>query len=697
MFLPGLRRQIRAWIAALPFALWGRGRRVWVSRTVVVLVALSAFVALSSARHFLGDGYYLLNELASHTWQKSNRAPLSFDLIRILHYVGQTFWVSPEVSYRIYSYASGVLYVLLAFPVADALGRNKLEKSIFLAFLLTEGYIQLFFGYVENYPLYMPGLLLYIILGLRTQKDKLPLFVPALLLGMLFALHRAFLVFGPSFLVLANCAFRHRHGRVSIWKNATTTAVALCCAPASAALFLSFSGVGFEAYLGRTGDNEFLPLFAEPGFCEQYRVFSLSHFLDYFNQQLLAAPSACMVLFLLRGKVLRHQPFLAVCTVVPLFFTFFANPKIGAFRDWDIFSLPALPLTLWVASAFLEGIRNREHLFRGAFVICGAAAMHTFLWIGLNASGGASEARYINHIDRFKGNAGRSGWENLGVSYRLQNKTNLALKAYERALNASPEDARLWTLVGTVHRDLGQVQRGIDHLKKALEIQPNFAAAHNNLATAYIESGNYRLAIMHLNRALEIRPEHATTYVNLGVAYIDVGQTANAIEALEKAVSLQPDDATAYGNLGAAYCDIRQFDNAMDCLKKALEIRPDFALAHANLGYVYRVRGQYPQAIAHLMRALGLHGQRADVEIYLNIGDTYYKMGEREKAISYFQKAIQFDPNHANAHLLLGMTYRALNRGDQARVHFEKTLELEPKHPQAAQIRQWLVRAGEGK
>ena len=67
-------------------------------------------------------------------------------------------------------------------------------------------------------------------------------------------------------------------------------------------------------------------------------------------------------------------------------------------------------------------------------------------------------------------------------------------------------------------------------------------------------------------------------------------------------------------------------------------------------------------------------------------------MAEYEKAIFYTQKAIQLDPDHANAHLLLGLAYRALKRGKEARVQFEKTLKLEPNHPQAAQIKQWLER-----
>ena len=75
----------------------------------------------------------------------------------------------------------------------------------------------------------------------------------------------------------------------------------------------------------------------------------------------------------------------------------------------------------------------------------------------------------------------------------------------------------------------------------------------------------------------------------------------------------------------------------------------------------------------------------------MNIGDTYYDFGEHENAIPYFNKAIQLDPDHANAHLLLGLPYRALNRKDEARVQSKETLELEPDHPQATQIKLWLA------
>ena len=467
LFIPGFRRQLRSWVRAVPLALWNGGRRVWVSRSVVLLFALVGFVAFSSARHFLGDGYYLLNELDAGTGKKPLRAPFTFTLIRALHYASHAVWETAENTYRVYSYASGLLYVLLAFATAGTLGKNPLQKSIVLAFLLTTGTMQFFFGYVENYALYMPGFLLYILLGLRAQEQRTTLYGPALLLGLLLALHPAFAVLGPSLLFLAYRAYREQREKAPSRKNAVVALATLCCVPLSATLFLELSGVGYEAYTSRMGGSNLLPLFGERGFLAQYPVFSFAHLFDFLNQQLLAAPTACMALFLFRKTHLSRQLFLATCGAVPLLFTFVANPGIGAVRDWDIFSLPALPLTLLAAAALLDRIRDREALYHVAFLLCGAAALHTCLWVVLNSNAGMAEARFVHLNDRLTGSASVNSWVAVGNIQRQEGRYASALHAYKRALDSDPENPNRWLLVGAVYREMGTAT-AIEHFQKAV-------------------------------------------------------------------------------------------------------------------------------------------------------------------------------------------------------------------------------------
>ena len=664
LFIPGLRLRIRSWMNALPFALWGQGSRVWITRTLAITLALAAFVVLHSARHFLGDGYLLLQKLGADTFQDQSRAPLTFAFIRALHHAGRVLWETPENTYRIYSYASGVLYVLLSFPVASALGKNKQEVSVVLAVLLTTGYMQLFFGYVENYALYMPGLLLYLLLGVHTQKSRLHLYAPAIVLGVLLALHQAFAVFGPSLLFLAYRTWRKGQGTVSSWKNTSASVAALCCVPVSTAVMLALSGIGFEGYLDRMGGRNFLPLFAEPGLHSEYRMFSVEHLFDFLNQQMLTAPVACMVCVLIRKRDLPNQPFLLIAAVFPLFFTFLARPEIGVFRDWDIFSLPALPLTLWVATALMARIRARERLFHCSFILCGSAAFHTLFWIGLNASAGTAEARFVHLAARLTGVSAVNSWLTLGEFHRGQNNTAEALHAYKRSIDADPTNPNRWLTVGNICRDIGRSATAVEYYHKAVELQselpipymnlgaaysdmgefgkaieytrkaialePELAAAHLNLSTIYRKTGKFDKAVQHLKKAAALRRNDAEVHEHLAAIYDDMGENEKAIRHLEKASLLRPRHTRTLVNLALANSDAGKNERAIELLKKASELEPEFAAVHLNLGVIYIRIGQHATGIKSLSKANEL---KPDDPLTLqNIGFAYSDLGEHEKA-----------------------------------------------------------------
>ena len=657
VFIPGVRARFRALFAALPGAVWGSGVRTWIARALLILLALAGFIALQSSRHLLGDGYLYLRELDAGITQRVDRAPLTFALIRVLHHAGAGLWHTAENTYRVYSYASGLLYLLLAFATAGVLGKNNREKSVVLAFLVTAGYVQLFFGYVENYAFYMPASLLYLLAGLRCLENRAPLWVPALALGLLVPFHFLFVLFAPSLLILAYFQYRRRETSTPRWKRIPAIVAALCAAPVAAVLVFWLAGFDAAAFLERTGGkHHILPLFSDPGFHVPYRIVSISHLLDFVNLQILSAPAALMALFLFGRQDLRHHPFLLAAAVVPLFFTFIANPEIGAFRDWDILALPALPLTLWAASALLENGKRAGGRARNVSVICAAAALHTMLWIGVNANPAAAEARYAHLVRRLDGHAGSYGWETLGTYYRLRGKTVPALNAYRRALDANPRNPRHWLAVGIIYCDLGRAERGIDHLRKAVEIRPDLSEAH----------------------------------INLGAAYLGTGRHGEAIDHLEKAVELQPGSALALVNLGAAYNETGRFSEAVDPLGKALEIQPGHAGAHVNIGASYHGLGRYEEAVEHLKKALELQPALRSAQTYLNIGGTYHSMGRFEEAIPYLKKAIEINPRLTNAYFNLGLAYGALNRMEEARANLRKVLELNPDDPQAPVIRQLL-------
>ena len=607
-------------------------------------------------------------------------------------------------------------------PVAaGALGKNALQRSIVLAFLLTTGTMQLFFGYAENYALYMPGFLLYILLGLRALEQRTPLYGPALLLGLLLALHPAFAVLGPSLLFLAYRAYREQREKTPSRKNAVVAVAALCCVPLSATLFLELSGVGYEAYTSRMGGSNLLPLFGEPGFQAQYPVFSFAHLFDFLNQQLLAAPAACMAFFLFRKTHLSRQVFLATCGAVPLLFTFVANPGIGAVRDWDIFSLPALPLTLLASAALLDRIRDREALYHVAFLLCGAAALHTCLWVVLNSNAGMAEARFVHLNDRLTGSASVNSWVAVGNIQRQEGRYASALHAYKRALDSDPENPNRWLLVGAVYREMGHSTDSIEYYKEAVNLRPDLALPYMNLGAAYSDIGQFDKAIEYTRKAIALQPDLATAHTNLGQMYRRIGKHVQIhFEPLERAVCATDRKTrpltvflgawptaeagqhargdrftlkkpTRYGpgtplhwwtSPWPAVTQGRN-DRAIELLKEAVAIQPEHAAAHANLGAVYGIIGRYDTGIQYLERALELQPDHA--RAHRNLGLIHRARGRYPEAIEHLEKALELQGGQANAmaYLNIGDTYYDMGEHEKAIPHFQKAVQLDPNNANA--------------
>lgn len=69
-----------------------------------------------------------------------------------------------------------------------------------------------------------------------------------------------------------------------------------------------------------------------------------------------------------------------------------------------------------------------------------------------------------------------------------------------------------------------------------------------------------------------------------------------------------------------------------------------------------------------------------EVETYLSIGRSNYKLGKFKEAIDSFRKVIIIEPDHITTHFYLGHSYLRLSEFSKAITHFEKVTSLNPKY-----------------
>jgi Flp pilus assembly protein TadD len=146
--------------------------------------------------------------------------------------------------------------------------------------------------------------------------------------------------------------------------------------------------------------------------------------------------------------------------------------------------------------------------------------------------------------------------------------------------------------------------------------------------------------------------------------------------AFRKLLSMEPENLTGLVNLGLVEYRLNHPGEAEKFLKSAVRIKPEAAFAWLALGIVCYGQEKLDAALAALAQAAVLEPKNPKVHNYMAV--TIGKKGWYSGAESELQKAIELDPNYAEAHFNLAVFYlqRSPPAVELARRHYQKALEL---------------------
>ena len=142
-----------------------------------------------------------------------------------------------------------------------------------------------------------------------------------------------------------------------------------------------------------------------------------------------------------------------------------------------------------------------------------------------------------------------------------------------------------------------------------------------------------------------------------GTRLLHQGKVTQARPLLEQAYQIDPEHLDVALNLSGVYILTKKFRKAVALLEPLIEQYPDEAMIWTNLGAAYLGNPvlardeEQQQAIAAFEKALAVNPAAPNVAY--NIGLIYRDRQETDKAIVWFKKAIQANPNDQDARNLL--------------------------------------------
>lgn len=177
---------------------------------------------------------------------------------------------------------------------------------------------------------------------------------------------------------------------------------------------------------------------------------------------------------------------------------------------------------------------------------------------------------------------------NLGSVYRDLDELELALASYRRAVTLNPLSAIAHMNVGVIHKRLDNCEEAVYELTQAVNLNPQLLDALSNLAITEFDCGQVEASVPRLEKALEMPGalNFPPLYTYLSRAYVQQGNYDEAVKRAQQGALLPPVTADSLFYLGEAYerrNGTGDIQRAREAYQSALELDPEFPGAQEAL------------------------------------------------------------------------------------------------------------------
>jgi DNA-binding winged helix-turn-helix (wHTH) protein/TolB-like protein len=294
------------------------------------------------------------------------------------------------------------------------------------------------------------------------------------------------------------------------------------------------------------------------------------------------------------------------------------------------------------------------------------------------------------------------------ISERIASIVAVKLSGEEKALltrhhTDNPEAYRLY-LKGCLFLSQGTEQsanKALESFDQAIALDRNYSLAYVGKANVYSTySSQYYVpaeampkAKAELQKALELDSQLPEAHHSMAriKQWFDWDRRG-AEEEFHRAIELQPSFLDAIISYSGFLTQEKRFDECLVQLKRAEEVDPLSIYVIHNFGFVFYLMGEYDKSIEQYNKALGLSPKFEGA--LSGLGADYIEKGMYEEATAVIKRAIEFNPLDQYVSEL-GYAYAVSGRRDEATKQLE-TLERLSKHRYVSPVRIARIYAGLG-
>jgi tetratricopeptide (TPR) repeat protein len=262
-----------------------------------------------------------------------------------------------------------------------------------------------------------------------------------------------------------------------------------------------------------------------------------------------------------------------------------------------------------------------------------------------------------------------------GAAAFTDEKFDVAVREYERAVALAPASAEAHYWLGLSHYNLGNAAAAVASLQRAVDLDPARVDTYTDLGLAYTDLQDFAGAKRAFRTGLVIDAKVAGLWAGLGVAQALSGELPTARASFDKAMALAPEDCDIRMAAATVAAEERDFESAIASAMKCQDSLKDDPSYWFALSKWYGALRKEDEAIICLEKTVRLKPTYVG---YVYLGDVLSRAGRAEEALDAYQEAVRIDPKLPEAVSKVGMQYSYLGDYDQALFAMERAVELDP-------------------
>ena len=270
----------------------------------------------------------------------------------------------------------------------------------------------------------------------------------------------------------------------------------------------------------------------------------------------------------------------------------------------------------------------------------------------------------------------------ISIGYILKGNLNAALPYLEKHDKIKPDCVTNLLNLGNVYKGLKMFDKALEAFERADSLKSNTDNIIAEIGVVHQNLGNVNDALTIFENAIELNPMCELAWLGKGDLYFNkFCDLPKAVESYERATQINENNPNGWVALAQSYDRLDDYENAKKCIEKAIKKNPSTEFALLGIGAFYANRGMVEECEKWCGEIIKENHKNA--KALECIGVAYNNAKKFEKAIDFFNKALDIDPTQSNIIYEKAVSTYALKNVQEARKLYEDVIKLNPNNIRA--------------